>query len=192
MAITKDEIIERAKRLAGAGVSPDIWARAELDLAACLNIAVHELSEDVMRDDYRRAYLQQDYSVAVNSAGVGSILAATGTVTGAADILLDSIQYGRVKDADGNVLVWYPHKDSFYNPLPTVFGYYCLSGRSILTRAIAAQCTSEADVQPAATPLTITASYAPSDLAYMPDQLGDDLAKQLVTVVTRKVKEMDG
>ena len=189
MAITLDELVERAKRLAGAGVSPDIWAKAELDLAACVPIATHECAEDIMRDPAKNGYLQQDYSVAVNGSGVGTILTATGGVTSSADILVDSIPHGRVKDADGNVLVYYPHKDSFYSPLPTIFGYYCLAGRSILTRAIAAQCTTEADVQPAATPLTVTATFVPSSLTYWPDQLGDDLAKKLVTVVMRKFEE---
>lgn len=189
MAITLDELVERAKRLAGAGVSPDTWAKAELDLAACVPIAVHECTNDVMGDPAKNSYLQQDYSVAVNGAGVGSLLTATGTVTSATDMLLDSVQHGRVKDADGNVLVYYPHKDSFYGPLPTVYGYYCLAGRSILTRAVSVQCTTEADVQAPASPLTVTATFAPSSLTYWPDQLADDLAKKLITVVTRTTEE---
>lgn len=191
MAITKDEIIERAKRLAGAGLPVDVWAKAEIDMAACMTIAVHELAEDVMRDDVKRGYLQQDYSVSLDSSGVGDILAATGSVTSAADMLQDGIQFGRVKDADGNVLVYIPNINYFYAPQPTVYGYYCLAKRKILTRAINAACSSEAEVQSAATPLTITASYAPSDLAYIPDQLGDDLAKKLFTVVSRKLEEIN-
>lgn len=189
--MTKDEIIERAKRLAGAGLPVDVWAKAEIDMAACMTIAVHELAEDVMRDDVKRGYLQQDYSVALDSLGIGDILAATGGVTSAADMLQDGIQFGRVKDADGNVLVYIPNINYFYAPQPEVYGYYCLAKRKILTRAVNASCGSEAEVQSAATPLTITASYAPSDLAYIPDQLGDDLAKKLFTVVSRKLEELN-
>lgn len=188
MAITLDELIERAKRLAGAAASPDLWARAELNLAACVPIAIHECAEEVIGDPLMNSYLQQDYSVALNGSGVGSLLTATGSVTSAADMLLDSIVEGRVKDADGNVLVYYPHKDSFYGPLSTLYGYYCLAGRSILTRAVGVQCNTEAEVQSAATPLTVTGTFAPSSLTYWPDQLADELAKKLVTVAMRKVE----
>ena len=73
MAITFDELIERAKRLAGAGLSPDLWAKADLDLAACVTLALQECSQKNARTPETRGLLMQTYSVSLNSSGFGAL-----------------------------------------------------------------------------------------------------------------------
>lgn len=188
--MTIAELIERAKRLAGAGSgSPDMWAKAEIDLAACVTLALHEMSAEVMRDEARRGLLQQVYSVTLDGSGVGDLLATTGSVTSAAgEILQDGVYLGAVVDADGNILQPLFHYADFVRPQSTAFGYYCLANKKIHTRAVGAQVNTPFDVQGASSPLTVTASYAPASVANVPGELEDDLVKKLVTVVMRKVE----
>ena len=189
--MTIADLIERSKRLLGAGSgSPDVWAKAEIDLAACVNIAVHEMAVDVMNDNARRGLLQQNYSVTLDGSGIGDLLAATGSVTSTAgEILQDGVYFGVVRDADNNILQPIYHFADFYRPQPTVFGYYCLVNKKIHTRAISVGVNGPADIVSAATPLTVTASYAPASVANIPGELEDETVKKLVTVITRKIEE---
>jgi hypothetical protein len=189
--MTLSELIEAAKRRLTAG-SPDsrLWAVAELDLAACVQAAIHELANDVMRDPERRAWLQQQYTVNLNGAGESTdLLTAAGSITGeAGEIILEGINLGAVIDADGNVLVCLPHYADFLRPQPTAFAYYCLKGQVIATRALNTVVNTPADIQSVSGPLTITASFAPSNVSDFPVQLEDDLTGKLVTVALRKLE----
>ncbi len=188
--MTFPQLIEQAKRLAGAGSgSPDLWADKEIDLAACKNIALAELAHEAMHDDARRHLLQQNYSVALDANGEGDIIAATGAVTSAADIIPESIYFGNVRDAENNVLVPLRHYSDFLKPQLSAFGYYCLKGRKIATRAIGVYVAKSEDVAPAPTPLTILANYSSTDLTYWPAEFDEDIVKKLVTVVMRKVEQ---
>lgn len=189
--MTIAELIERSKRLAGAGTgSPDAWARAEIDLAACVLIAIHELSTEVMRDPERRAWLQQKYTVALDAAGESvDLLTANGSVTGqAGEIILEGIHLGAVIDADGNTLQYIPYYADFLRPQPAAFAYYCLKDRKVITRAMNAAVNTPSDIQSVTGPLTITCSFAPKNVSDIPLNLEDDLVSKLVTVVTRKIE----
>jgi hypothetical protein len=191
--VTIAELVERSKRLAGAGSgSPDAWAKAEIDLAACVQIAIHELANDVMRDPERRAWLQQKYTVQLDGAGESTdLLTANGSITGqAGEIILEGINLGAVIDADGNVLVYIPHYADFLRPQPTAFAYYHLKDRKVITRAINAAVNSPFDIQSVSGPLTITCNFAPKSVTDIPLQLEDDLVKKLVTVVMRKIETL--
>ena len=189
MAITTDELVERAKRLVEAGASPSVWARAELDLAACITLAVQECSEQNANNPEMRALLMQPYSVSLNSSGFGDLLAATGSLTGAADIFWNTVAFGTVVDVDGNELVYLPNLFDFYRPQSTLFGYYTLANRGIYARAVASQVNVPSDVQPPSGPLTVTACFAPADLQYWPTQLNDDLVRKLAHIVIAKGEE---
>ena len=187
--MTFPELCERAKRLAGAGSpSPDIWAQSEIDLAACKDIALNELANETMRDDARRHLLQQSYSVTLDANGEGDIIAATGAVTGAADIIPESIFFGNVRDAENNVLVPLYHYSDFLKPQITAFAYYCLKGRKIATRAIGMYVAKSEDVVTAPSPLTILASHSSTDLTYWSSEFDEKIVEKLVTVVTRKLE----
>lgn len=181
------ELIERTKRLAGAGApSPDAWARSEFDLAACVALAIHEVAMSVMRDDHRRALLQQDYSVDLDAAGEGDLLTASGAITNTADVLLEGVHLGAVRDSDGNILQPLRHQADFYSPQYAGFGYYLLAGRRIKTRARSAQVTTPDSIQGAASPVIVTASFSPTNVLFIPLELEDDLVRALAMVVARK------
>lgn len=186
-----DELIELAKRRLNAGAAaPRVWNDAELDLAACVPIASHELSMAVMRDESRRAWLQQGYPVTLDPVtSEGDLLTAVGDITTrAGEIILEGLWFGTVIDADNNILqpiIQYP---DFFRPQPTVFGYYTLKNKGkILTRALGQQVFGPADVQPASGPLTITANYTPDLVTAWPGQLTDDLVSAVVAVAVRKM-----
>src|SRR5262245_63728036 len=98
--MTKDALIERAKRRLNAGQpQPHIWPENEIELAACVNDALGSLARIVMDDDRFRSLLQQTYSVPLDASGVGDPLTVTGSVTGVAgEILMDGIRFGTVID----------------------------------------------------------------------------------------------
>lgn len=188
--MTKGDLVERAKRRLNAGApQPHVWPENELELAACVNDALGELSTAVMRDNMRRAWLQQDYTVTLNSAGESTdLLTAAGSITGqTAEILLEGIHLGLVRDADNNVLTPLHHYADFVRPQATVFAYYLLKDRVIATRRKDAQVNGPADIQGASGPLTITASFTPKNVTDVPLALEDDLVAHLCEVVTRKL-----
>lgn len=188
--MTLADLLERAKRLAStAAPSPNLWDNAEIDLASNVLIAVQELGDEVTADFLRRTLLQQDYTVTLNSAGVGDPLAAVGSITGVAgEIIQESIRYGVVLDAENNILQPILHYSDFLRPQPTVYGYYTLVDRKIYTRAINVPVTTPADITSAPGPLTITASFVPTSVTNVPSQLEDDLVKKLVAVSIRKAE----
>ena len=189
MPITTDELVERAKRLVEAGASPSVWARAELDLTACITLAVQECSQDNALNPEMRALLMQTYSVALNSSAFGDLLAATGSTTGGTDIFWNTVAYGVVQDADGNELVYLPNLWDFYRPQSTLFGYYTLANRGIYARAVGSQVNTPSDVVAPTGPLTVTACFAPGSLTYWPNQLNDDLVRKLAHIVLSKGEE---
>ena len=188
--MTKNDLIERAKRRLNAGQpQPHIWPDNEIELAACVNDALHELSGAVMMDEMRRSWLQQDYTVALGSNGESTdLLTAAGSITGeVGEIILEGIHFGLVRDFDGNVLKPLFNYLEFVSPQATVYGYYLLKNQIIATRALGAQVNAPADIQSVNGPLTITASYTPVNVDDVPLSLEDDLVAHLCEVVTRKV-----
>lgn len=189
--MTFDELIELAKRQLNAGSAPPrIWSDAELDLSACVPGASHELAVEVMRDDARRAWLQQDYPVPLDQPdNEGDLLTAVGSVTGlTGEILLEGVHFGSVFDAEGNELQLIPQHSDFFRPQWTGWGYYLLrNGGKIRTRVRGQQVFKPAEVQPAPGPLLITASYTPNLVTGWPKELEDDLVSKVVVVALRKL-----
>lgn len=188
--MTADQLVEYVTRRLQAAAPTNEWPKNRLNIAAAIPAAIHELAMEVMRDDARRSLLQQDYSVSLNGAGVGDLLAATGSVTSAAgEVLLGGVHLGSVRDADGNLLVNIPQYRDFQRPQPTIFAYYCLVDRKIYTRAINTPVLSPSDIVGVSGPLTVTASFAPASVANVPTEIEDDLVARVVEVLLRKGPE---
>ncbi len=185
--MSKDELIQYAKRRLAALPESSGWPLQEIAIGSCIPAAIHELSYAVMCDDAKRNLLQQDYTVALDGAGVGDLLSAVGSVTGlAGEILQEGVYIGVVLDADNNLLCPLKHYRDFLSPQPTIYGYYNLSDKSIRTRAINLQVTTPLDIVGVTGPLIVTASYAPTNVTDIPVELTDDLVGYLVQVVLRK------
>lgn len=186
--MTLNELIQYAKRRLVIDPLLRLKTDIELDIAAAIPTAIHEMSIKVMRDAHLRPLLQQSYSVALDGSGIGNLLTATGSLTtNAGEILQEGVPMGLVRDAENNDLVWIPNLADFYRPAPTVFGYYTLVAQRIYTRAISAQVNSIADIVSAPTPLTVIASFAPAEVADVPEEIEDDLVGHVVEVVLRKI-----
>jgi hypothetical protein len=186
--MTFSELVERAKRQLNAGQGqPRAWPESEIDLAACAKQALASLARQVMADEARRTLLQQTYSVSLDGAGVGSPLAASGSVTGlTGEILMEGIWYGSVIDASNNVLAPIIHYADFLRPQPLAYAYYCLKDRKILTRAKNVPVNGPADIVGVTGPLTITASFEPAKVENVPSELENDLVNALCDIVARK------
>lgn len=192
--MTKAELIERAKRRLNAGAAaPRIWPDNEIELAACVNDALHELSAAVVMDNNRRSWLQQDYTITLNASGESTdLLTAAGSVTGeVGEIILSGIYFGLIRDADNNVLKPLFHYSDFVSPQFTVYAYYLLKNQIIATRALGVAVNSPADIQSVNGPLTITANYTPINVDDVPLALEDELVTHLCEVVVRKVINAD-
>lgn len=184
-----NDLVERSKRRLNAGQpEPHVWVSSEIDLAACVQQAIAELSQRVMMDSSLRTLLQQDYSVTLDANGIGDPLAAVGSITGVAgEVLQEGIKFGVVIDADGNVLVPITHYSDFLRPQAVQLAYYCLKDRKILTRALGQAVNGPSDIFGVSSPLTITASFEPQVVDSFPDELADDLVNTLCKIVTTKI-----
>lgn len=179
--MTKPELIERAKRQLSLG------PESEVDLGACVMQALSDVSHMAMKDDSLRGWLQQTYPVTLDASGVGDLLAAVGDLTGnAGEILIEGIRYGVVIDADNNILQPLTHYSDFLRPQPTVYAYYCLKDREIHTRALGQQVNSPVDVLSVTGPLSITASFTPTDVGDIPPELEEPLIHSLVRIFSLK------
>ena len=188
--MTKNELVERAKRRLNAGeAKPHVWPENEIELAACVNDALHELSGAVMMDDQRRAWLQQNYTVSLDANGVSTdLLTAVGSITGeVGEIILEGIHYGLVVDFDGNVLKPLFQYLEFVSPQSAPWGFYLMKNSAMATRAAGLSVSGPADVQGASGPLTVTASFTPKNVDDVPFEIEDELVGHLCEVVTRKV-----
>lgn len=184
--MTFPELCERAKRQLNAGQSePRLWPASEIDLAACVLQARDAVARQVMMDGSRRAWLQQEFSLVLDGTGRGALSAATAAITG--EILLDGVRVGAVIDADGNPLKPLLHYSDFLSPQATVYGYYCLKDRALLTRAINTQAGGPLEIVGASSPLTITANYVPTAVDNFPPDLEADLVQTLVNIVATKL-----
>jgi len=188
--MTLADLIERAKRRLNAGApQPHVWADHEIELAACVQDAMHELSMRVMLDNQHMPWLQQDYTITLNAVGESTnLLTATGSLTGqTAELILEGIQYGVVRDNDANILVYTPNYSDFLRPQSTSFAYYTLKNRVIATRALGVAVSGPADIASVAGPLVVTANFTPKNVTDVPLALEDDLVARLVEVVLRKL-----
>lgn len=190
MALNLDDLVEFAKRRILAGMAPGSPS-ADIDLEVMANVpaASNLAATRVMRNGALRPRLQQVYSVSLDSSGIGDLSTATGSMTGAPDeILLEGISLGSVIDNNGVVVVPLPQYTDFISPQPTVFPYYHInSQKQILTRAVSNQVYTANDIQSGAGPLSIRASFNPSDLQYWPSECQTDLVNALVEITLAKV-----
>lgn len=192
--MTKNELVERAKRRLNAGeAKPHIWPESEIEIAACVNDALHELSSAVMMDDMRRAWLQQNYTVTLDANGESTdLLTAVGSVTGeAGEIILEGIHYGLVRDADNNILKPLFHYLEFVSPQPVVWPYYLMKNSVMATRALGVEVNGPADIQSVNGPLTITASFTPINVDDVPLAEEDALVEHLCRIVSLKIVNAD-
>lgn len=181
--MTLNELVQRVKRR--LTMMNPAWAYGELEIMAAIPTGIQRLSVKVMRDPNMDVLLRQNYSVTLDASGVGNLLTATGAITGlAGEILFEGIPFDSVLDGDSNVLVYIPHYQDFLRPQPTVFGYYCTERERILTRAINTSVNGPLDIVGAPGPLTVTASFAPTNVTDVATELTDNLIDEVVGVVT--------
>lgn len=184
--MTFSELVETAKRRLNAGQpEPRNWPMSEIDIAACVSQARDAVAQQAMMDSSRRAWLQQEFSLALDSNGKGLLSAATASVAGT--ILLDGIRMGVVLDADSNPLQHILHYADFIRPQATVYGRYCLKDQAILTCAINTAVNGPLDIVGAPGPLTITANYVPDSVGDFPADLEPDLVDELCRIVSLKL-----
>lgn len=192
--MTLADLVERAKRRLTAGeAQPQTWADNEIELAACVNDALHELSGEVLMDTELRPWLQQHYNITLDATGVSTnLLSAAGSITGqSGEIILAGIQHGSLIDTDNNILSFIPHYSDFLRPQATAYAYYTLRAQKIHTRALGVAVNGPADIQSVNGPLTLTASFSPKNVTDVPLQLEDDLVNHLVKVVLRMTPSMN-
>jgi len=183
--MTTSELIERSKRQLNAGQpEPRVWPTSEIDIAACVLQARDAVARKAMMDDSKRAWLQQVFTLALDSSGVGLLSAATAAISG--EILLDGIRLGVVIDGDGNILQPILHYADFLRPQSTAYGYYNLKDGAAHTRAINTPVNGPLDIIGAPGPLSITASYVPAAVDDFVQDLEPDLVQALVQIVTLK------
>lgn len=176
------QLTERAKKTLNAGQpEPRIWAENEIELAACVNQAKSQVARAVMRDDKRRSLLQQEYSVTLDSSGVGDLLTATGAIPG--EMMMEGIEWGAVVDGNGDIIQLLTHYHDFIRPQDTNYAYCCRKERSIHTRASGVQVLGPNDIQGLSGTLTITASFEPESVDDFPSELEPDLVAALCDVV---------
>lgn len=187
MLVTND-IVLQAKRRLNATTPGNIAEDFEIDIAAALPSALAALAIKVMLSDSKRGLLQQDYSVTL-TAGIGNLITATGSITSAADILMEGVYWGVVQDADGDLLQPLKNYSAFLRPQPLIHSYYCLRGERIHTRSKDQQVNIPAEVTSVTGPLTVTASFEPSTCEVVPDELADELIECLVNLVLTKMPE---
>ncbi|HYE59371.1 MAG TPA: hypothetical protein VD948_12740 [Rhodothermales bacterium] len=195
--MTAAELTRRALLLLAAGnpSSDDPWltGKAEAAVGTCVPYAMQELADEVSRDSHLRGLLQQDYSVTV-SAGIGNLLTATGSITSAADMLIDAVPLGQVKDAAGDYFEYVPHRRDFEGYLPAGLKYFTVTGTGRIYVRSAVSGVYSSDLGDVTSPLTVTASWtpAPATIASIPGELDELLVKKLVEVVLRKAPEGPG
>lgn len=186
--MTNDQLVQYAKRRLMVGNDAPAFAQSEIDLYSMIPAALGVLSEIVMRDDARRHLLQQDYSVSLTN-GVGDLQATNGSITGnAGEVLSEGVYLGTVYDADNNRLEPIRDYRLFESPLSTVFGYYCLVNKKIYARAVG-QSFQKGSMIGAPSPLTVTASYAPTDAADLPAEITDEAINALVALAMQKLRQ---
>lgn len=181
--MTKNELVEHAKRRLIATTGNPMWAKLEMEIAASIPVALHLLADRIMRDDMKRVHLQQDYTLALSAQGRGLLSAATASIPG--DILPEGIYAGRVVDTNGEILWPLKTYQSFLSNQPTFRAYYGLFNGSVYTRASGVQVNGAQDVQPASGPLTITASFTPTNVSDVPGPITDDLVNAVVEVAMK-------
>lgn len=180
--MTLAEIIRSALDTAIAGTDPDtnVIQKLRQEAEVLAEQAIHHLATDVAADPERRGLLERATSITLTS-GVGSLESVSANY----DILTEYLLEGAVVDADtgasngvGNVLVRIKNYADFLKPLPTVFGYYCIStGNQIYTKQVASGSTTDT-----IGPLTVTAPVVPTlagIATYLPHTLEDEMIKYL-------------
>lgn len=184
--MTEPELVEVVVRRLTAQPNSSQWAEKRLDIIAAIPSALHALSTRIYMDRDRASLLQQEYSVGLDGSGFGDLLAAIGTVTGlAGEILFDAIPHGTVRDADDNILSYYPHYSDFLRPGSTAFGRYALVNKQIRAHAKDVAVLNGQSITPPNGPLILTVNYTPANVPLVPEQLIDDLADGVVSIVNR-------
>ncbi len=132
--LTRIEAIQRIilNITAGQPNHPLLVQEPEIDLL--LDLTVHEFATRFAKDIERRGQLSQNYSVTLDANGQGNLLTAVGSITAAADYLLEDIILSPVLDTSdlqsdgiGRELVYVPQFNEFRNmPTDAQFGWYGL------------------------------------------------------------------
>lgn len=185
--MTAQELVDKARFLLAAGQPDSAWLDVEVEAQLSIAQAMHDLGMMIAKDRWRFGLLQQDYSVPLNgSTGAGDLIAATGALTSAADMIWDSVPQGRVKDANDAALVYVPDVAEFESYVLPGFSYYTLYQQKIYTRTSTG--TYATDKTGVISPVTVTANFFPAltSAVTLPAQLEDEAVQSLIRVLVQK------
>lgn len=181
MPLTKKELALRAI-IALDGMYPGQgWLLREAEAELAIDLGLRDFSEAMARDE-RRALLQQDYSVTLSS-GIGNPITATGSLTSAADVLFESIRWGAVVDADGNMLTHVEHYNDFRRFQQPGYKYFTLHNQRIYVRS-AASGDYTTDLGDVNGPLTVTANFI-ATATTVPAELTDEATRYVMNALLR-------
>jgi len=180
--MTALELTRRAIALLAATQGEQNWYEMEAEIGALIDNALQELAEMIARDPERHGLLMQDYSVTLTD-GIGSLTAATGARTTAADILWQSVGKGVVKDADGVRLHYVGDLFTFQGPQVTGFNYYTITDNGRIYVRTGDEPYALGSIS---NPLTVTANFIPT-VSTVPAQLENDAVQALVKQVMQKL-----
>lgn len=167
--MTLSELIRKTLDTVVAGTDPDsnILQKLQLEAETLCDQALNDLARSVAGNSELRARLTDKFTVALTN--------------GEADLpdglLLEYMREGSVRDGVGNALQRVRHFNDFNNYLPNVYGYYCIEGNKIHTKAI-----TTSSLTSTASPITLNAPFVPTKLdmsGTIPDELEDDLVRIL-------------
>lgn len=177
-------------RLAAGQPSPSQWLEQEAEVSTLIPAALEALATKIASDPFKRALMMQNYTVTLSS-GDGPILASTGSITSAADVLYWAIPHGEILDTATNKrLVFVRNQRDFEGYLYNGFYYYTLANQRIYTRSAFTGNYHDSDKYDVTGPLTVTCNFIPS-VSTLPAILDDDAVNMLCELALKKV-EKDG
>lgn len=185
------ELVRRAIDTALIGMDKDpnmnVYQSYAQEVGHIADQAIKELAVEVAAKPELRAQLEKTFSVTLTT-GVGSVPAG---------MLVEYLHEGSVRDADagangglGNILQKVNHYDDLINPLPSIFGYYCVKNKQFHTRQV-----STGSFTATASPLTVDAPFLPTSAnlnADVPDELVPNLVEMLAVRIRGIIPRMVG
>lgn len=188
MALAQADFSQKALMLLAAGAPNSPWLSMEVEAGLAQGQALQELGNSVAFDPEKFGLLQQEYPITLSSStGAGNLAAAVGALTGLADVVWGSVQWGHVKDtATLQTLLYVPNRMDFERyQLPGQLYFTTYQG-GIYTRT--ANSDYDNDKSGVQGPLNVLANYYPSvgNLSTLPQQLETDAVLYLARTLAQK------
>ncbi len=174
--------------LLAAGDPNSPWLSMEVEAGLAQGQALQELGVDTANDPEGFGLLQQEYTVTLStSTGAGNLASAVGNLTGLADMVWASVQWGHVRDtATSQTLLYVPNRMNFERyQLPGQL-YFTTYQSGIYTRT--ANGDYDSDKNGVQGPLNVLANYYPSigSLSTLPQELESNAVRYLARTLAQK------